>query len=306
MTAMSTPIILACAAFLALAGGVFAVVMSLTTPASAVGHRLQGLLGRFLPERHTPAMEDRLERVLDPLASVLPASPEDVSTNRLWLMQAGFREPRHVTMYYGLRVAFVILAAVPLLIFGMFWKNLLLAIALLVLAFLLPRLILKRMIHRRQRRIRLSLPDALDLAVICVEAGLALDQAINRIAVELAYTHPEISDELRLINMEIRAGRSRPEALRNFATRTGVDDVRALVAVLVQTDRFGTSIATALRVQSDGLRTERRQRAEEAAAKTTIKMVPVLALFILPAMFMVILGPAAIGLMRNVLPVVSK
>jgi tight adherence protein C len=171
--------------------------------------------------------------------------------------------------------------------------------------YLLPKLVLFRMIKRRQSRIRLSLPDALDLLVICVEAGLGLDQALKRVSDEIAFAHDDLSEELQLVTLEAKAGRTRPDALRNLAMRTGVDDVRALVAVLVQTDRFGTSIAQALRVHSDSLRTERRQRAEEAAAKTTIKMVPVLVLCLFPAMFIVSVGPAAIQVVRQLKPILS-
>jgi tight adherence protein C len=171
---------------------------------------------------------------------------------------------------------------------------------------MIPRFMLKRIIRKRQLRVRLGLPDALDLTVICVEAGLGLDQALLRVGEDLRHVHPELSDEFRLVNLELRAGKPRAEALRNLADRTGVDDLRALVAVLIQTDRFGTSIAQALRVHSDSLRTERRQRAEEAAAKTTIKMVPVLVLFVFPSMFFVSLGPAAIQMIRYLLPEISR
>jgi tight adherence protein C len=164
---------------------------------------------------------------------------------------------------------------------------------------------LKRRVTHRQESIRLALPDALDLAIICVEAGLGLDQALDRIAVEIKSAHPELSDEMELVTLEIRAGKPREEALRNLAIRTGVDDIRAFVAVLIQTDRFGTSIAMALRVHSDALRTERRQRAEERAAKTTIKMIPVLVLFIFPVMFFVILGPVVIQISRDILPAMN-
>jgi tight adherence protein C len=139
-----------------------------------------------------------------------------------------------------------------------------------------------------------------------VEAGLGIDQALQRVSQELNHVHKDLCDEFTLMNLEIRAGKSRINALRNLAERTGVDDLRALVAVLVQTDRFGTSIAQALRVHSDSLRVERRQRAEEQAAKTTIKMVPVLVFFVFPSMFFVSLGPAAIILYRNLLPVIQK
>jgi len=168
--------------------------------------------------------------------------------------------------------------------------------------FFLPRFVLKRMIRDRQRRITLALPDALDLTVICVEAGLALDQALMRVGEDLHHAHPDLSDEFHLVNLEMRAGKPRVEALRNLSERTGVDDIRALVGTLVQTDRFGTSVAQALRVHSDSLRTERRQRAEEQAAKTTIKMIIPLVVFVLPSIIFVTLGPAVIELVRTLMP----
>jgi tight adherence protein C len=158
------------------------------------------------------------------------------------------------------------------------------------------------MIKDRQNRIRLGLPDALDLTVICVEAGLALDQALNRVGQDLHHAHPDLSDEFHLVNLEMRAGKPRAEALRNLVERTGVDDIRSLVGTLIQTDRFGTSVAQALRVHSDSLRTERRQRAEEQAAKTTIKMVPPLVIFVLPSIIFVTIGPAVIELIRQLGP----
>jgi tight adherence protein C len=162
---------------------------------------------------------------------------------------------------------------------------------------------LKRAMTARQLRIRLGLPDALDLTVICVEAGLALDQALMRVGEDLRHAHPDLSAEFHLFNLETRAGKPRVEALRNLYARTGVEDIRALVGTLVQTDRFGTSVAQALRVHSDALRTERRQRAEEQAAKTTVKMIIPLVLFVLPSLIFVTIGPAIIQLMRVLRPV---
>jgi tight adherence protein C len=182
------------------------------------------------------------------------------------------------------------------------WGLLVLAAAI---GYFLPRFVLKRRISKRNRTIQLGLPDALDLAIICVEAGLSLDQALQRVGQELEQVHPELSDELRLMTLEVRAGKTRAEALRNLGLRVNIDDLRAVIAVLLQTDRFGTSVAQALRVHSDGLRTERRQRAEEAAAKTTIKMVPVLVFFVFPPMFFVVLGPAVIQMIRVLLPELS-
>jgi tight adherence protein C len=151
----------------------------------------------------------------------------------------------------------------------------------------------------RQHHLRRGLPDALDLLVICVEAGLGLDQAMMRVSQELKVVHRELSEELQLVNLEMRVGKSRIEALRELARRTGLDDIKALVAMLAQTERFGTSISQSLRVHSDDLRTRRRQRAEEMSAKTTVKMVPPLVLFIFPALMVVILGPAILIIMRQ-------
>jgi tight adherence protein C len=167
------------------------------------------------------------------------------------------------------------------------------------LGFFIPRFLLKRLINDRQTRIRIAMPDALDLTVICVEAGLALDQAMMRVGEDLRHAHPDLANEFYLMNLELRAGKPRAEALRNLYNRTGVDDIKALVTTLVQTDRFGTSVAQALRVHSDSLRTERRQRAEEQAAKTTIKMIPPLVVFVLPSIIIVTLGPAIIQLYRT-------
>jgi tight adherence protein C len=174
------------------------------------------------------------------------------------------------------------------------------------LGYVLSGIVLARLANRRQHRIRLSVPDALDLLVVSVEAGLGLDQAIQRVGDELASVHPELSEDLRMINLEIRAGKARAEALHNLAARTGVDDLTSLVAVLVQTDKFGTSVAQALRVHSDALRTKRRQRAEEAAAKTAVKMVFPLAICIFPAIWIVTLGPVAIKFVQILGPMSER
>jgi tight adherence protein C len=221
-------------------------------------------------------------------------------------MQAGYRETQHLNIYFGVRGLFAMIGAAWVLMTGLWLRSPLILIAVPAFGYYLPRFVLKRIVKKRQHSIRLALPDALDLAVICVEAGLGLDQAVQRVGQDLEHVHPQLSEEFGLMNLEMRAGKARAEALRNLAGRTGVDDVRVLVAVLLQTDRFGTSISQALRVHSDALRTERRQRAEEAAAKTTIKMIPVLVFFVFPAMFVVALGPALIHMYRVLLPVVQK
>ena len=172
--------------------------------------------------------------------------------------------------------------------------------------YLLPSMVLGRMAKKRQHRIRLSLADVLDLLVVSVEAGLGLDQALQRVGEELATTHPDLSDELRLVNLEMRAGKARADALRNLADRTGVDDLSSLAVMLIQTDKFGTSVAQSLRVHSDTLRTKRRQRAEEAAAKTGVKMVFPLVFCIFPAIFIVTVGPAAIRFVQVLVPMTQQ
>jgi tight adherence protein C len=272
-------------------------------PSSVLGTRLRALGNPARPQQSPtkPAIKERLEQAMEPLSKALPLSPADVSRTRGWLIQAGYRDSKHVTYYFGARLVLAALGLIIVLATGAY-DSLLMLVGIPAFGFFVPRFALKRMIKSRQRRIRVALPDALDLTVICVEAGLALDQALLRVGDDLQHAHRDLSDELHLATLEMRAGKPRAEALRNLFARTGVDDIRALVATLVQTDRFGTSVVQALRVHSDSLRTERRQRAEEQAAKTTIKMVPPLVVFVLPSIIFVTLGPAIIQLIRMLKP----
>ncbi|HXY48068.1 MAG TPA: type II secretion system F family protein [Terriglobales bacterium] len=292
-------LVLAILVFVTIALAIFAFLAAIYSPTSVLGSRLRSLGSqRSNLQKGKPAIKERFEQALDPLSKALPMSPTEVSRARAWLIQAGYRESRHLTLYLGARVFMALLALGAVLVVSGVNSPLLL-IGAPALGFLLPRFMLKRMIRDRQMRIRLGLPDALDLAVICVEAGLALDQAMMRVGADLKHAHPDLSDEFHLVNLEMRAGKPRAEALHNLVTRTGVDDIKSLVGTLVQTDRFGTSVTQALRVHSDSLRTERRQRAEEQAAKTTIKMVPPLVIFVLPSIIVVTLGPAIISLYRT-------
>jgi tight adherence protein C len=281
---------------------VFSFGAAMASPSSTLGARLRSLAFQPQAQPQKPAIKERIEQALDPLSKAIPLSPTEASKTRVWLMQAGFREQRQQTIYFGVRVLFALLGLILVLVSGIGLDSPLLFLGIPALGFLLPRFVLKRLITRRQHNIQIGLADALDLTVICVEAGLSLDQALLRVGEELKHAHPELSNEFHLVNLEMRAGKPRAEALRNLAERTGVDDIKALVGVLIQTDRFGTSVAQALRVHSDSLRTERRQRAEEQAAKTTIKMVPALVIFVLPSMFFVTLGPAVIQLMHTLMP----
>ena len=288
--------------FLTIVVVVFAFGAATMAPSSVLGSRLREIGWQRPKTEAKPAMRERIQQALDPLSRALPVSPTDVSLTRAWLIQAGYREARHVRFYFASRVLFAALGLTTVILFtGL--NSLLLLVGVPALGFFLPRFFLKRAMKERQRRIRLGLPDALDLTVICVEAGLALDQAMMRVGEDLQHAHPELSGEFHLFNLETRAGKPRAEALRNLAARTGVDDVRGLVGTLIQTDRFGTSVAQALRVHSDSLRTERRQRAEEQAAKTTVKMIIPLVLFVLPSLIFVTVGPAVIQLMRLLAPI---
>jgi tight adherence protein C len=288
-------LILVVVIFVTVALVVFAFGAAAVTPTSVLGARLRALGSQAAqaPEKPVVKVKERLEQALEPLSKAIPLSPSDVTRTRVWLIQAGLRESRHVSYYFGARLVLATLGFAGVVAFSGF-DSLPLLVCVPALGFFIPRFFLKRMIKDRQQRIRIALPDALDLTVICVEAGLALDQALMRVGQDLHHAHPDLSDEFHLVNLEMRAGKPRAEALRNLVERTGVDDVRALVATLIQTDRFGTSIAQALRVHSDSLRTARRQRAEEQAAKTTIKMVPPLVLFILVPFLCVTVGPALI------------
>jgi tight adherence protein C len=265
-----------------------------------------------IDELTLPTDEERKPRfqsisgALRRLGERAPKSAKEMGTLRLRLVQAGYRRDDAMTVFFGIRVAFA-LALFAIFSMGLVARpNIMLALGALGVGYILPGMVLARMAKRRAHRIRLSLADALDLLVVSVEAGLGLDQALTRVGSELAFAYPELSDELRLINLELRAGKPRAEALRNLADRTGVDDLSSLVTMLIQTDKFGTSVAQSLRVYSDTLRTKRRQRAEEAAAKTGVKMVFPLVTCIFPAIWVVTIGPAAIRFITVLFPMVEQ
>jgi tight adherence protein C len=219
------------------------------------------------------------------------------------LTEAGFRNPNAAAVYRGARLALplgaggaalLLLPIVGMPAAGTFIASLWMA----VFGWIAPAFFVGRRVKSRQRELQRALPDALDLMVVCVEAGLGLNQAMMRVSQEIRHVSTAIGDELGLVNLEIRAGVPRQDALRNLGTRTGVAELRSLAAMLIQTDRFGTSIAHAMRIHAETLRTKRRQKAEEAAAKTTVKLVFPLVLFIFPAMFVVLLGPALIQISK--------
>jgi len=281
--------------------------------------------GMALAPRTTAAIERRLGEIsgLDPsvsesapytevlvesfkkLSRYAPKSPSEMGKLQRKLVAAGYRSKEAMPVFIGIRVGVSLLLFFVVSI-PVFHINVLVAIGAAAIGYLLTTMALGRMAQRRQHRIRLSLPDALDLLVVSVEAGLGLDQALQRVGQELAFAHGDLCDELRLVNLELRAGNARSEALHNLAERTGVDDLSSLVAMLVQTDKFGTSVAQSLRVHSETLRTKRRQRAEEAAAKTGVKMVFPLVFCIFPAVWVVTIGPAAIRFVQVLFPMAQN
>lgn len=283
--------------------GIFSALYALLKRRVNLKERVLGYEREPVGDQRGQRIASSMESVFAPLGKMLKRSPEDLSKESLRLVQAGFRKKNAVFMFYGVRVAVAGLFWALLSLSGMPANNPLLFLILpVLLAAALPDMWLRQRIKGRQLRIQLALPDLTDLTVICVEAGMGLDQALMRIRRELGSSHRDLSDELHLYNLEVNAGKSRAQSLRNLATRTGVNDLKALAAVLIQADRFGTSIARTLRVYSDSLRTKRRQRAEEAAAKMNVKMIGPLLLFIFPAIFVIVAGPAVIAIMRDLLP----
>ena len=241
-----------------------------------------------------------LGNVVEQFERVIPKNKEDISVQQQRLIRAGYRKDSAVKLFYGAKVLIPLTLAFLAFATGLgSYSPFFVYLTALGLGFLLPDFWLGNRIAARQSRIRRALPDVLDLLVICIEAGLSLDQAVARTAQELAIAQPAVCDELAIVVLEQRAGCPRSDAWRHFAERTNVDVVRNLVAVLVQSEKFGTSIAKTLRVHSDTLRTQRRQRVEEQAAKTTVKLVFPLVFFIFPSLFLVTLGPAAITVMES-------
>lgn len=238
-----------------------------------------------------------------------PSNADEVRKMRRMLISAGYRTAKTQVLYVGARlfaatVGVVLVAMIPAKFLGFpgFTQLLFNYLVAATCGYYAPVLWLKLAIARRKDEIQRAIPDALDLMVICVEAGLGLDQAIGRVGEEVNHAHPALSDELGVLALELRTGVQRQEALRNLASRTDLEEVGSLVAILIQTDRFGTSIGQALRVQADAMRTKRRLRAEEMAAKLPVKLLFPLIFFIFPSLFVVTVGPAVIRMVRILLP----
>jgi tight adherence protein C len=271
---------------------------------AAVGRRVSEVAAMHagdagVARRRRQEQREQLQELLERVGRQLTGKGSDEAVTRSLLTHAGYRHPNAVAMYAGSRVLLAAVLAggaalvVPV-VGGGVGVVMLVALYLAAVGYILPLLLVRSKARRRQKEVTLTLPDALDLLVVCVEAGLGLNQAFVRVADEIHPLSEVTATEFHLMNLEIRAGTPREEALRNLFERTGVEDVRSLTMMMIQADRFGTSIANALRVHAETLRDKRRQRAEEAAAKTTIKMIFPLVLCIFPAMFVVLIGPGLI------------
>lgn len=295
--------------FVLVAAGTAAVGLRYGVRRARALERLAGerkLVAAVLPSPATMWRE-----LVDRVGSAMPASPRDLPAMKRRLLRAGLRNPVAVRFLQGARaVAAVTLAAAVLTLLlrsHAETSNLLLGMAAgASIGYIAPAQYLSWRIGRRQHAIGKGLPNALDLMVICVESGLGMDQAIIQVAKELQRAHPEITDEFTVMNLELRAGKPRQEALHNLAERTGVEDLKKLVAVLVQTDRFGTSIAQSLRGHADYLRTMARQRAEERASKLAVKLVFPIFFCVLPSLFVVTVGPVLTRLIRDLFPLIEN
>lgn len=298
--------------------------IALTTVATLFGYSRYVRPGRILdrleetPEENSiisvgppPRPGSSAIKLLASIGGLMPLSPADLRLARRELASAGIRSEIAPMVLAGVRlVGAAVFLAAALLLREHITTNPVLRIVIIFAGcwagYSMPGFVLGRMISKRREQIRFALPDVLDLLVVCSDAGCALDQAILNVSRELATVHPALAEELGLVNLEILAGNSRPEALRNLGERTGEDEVKKLTAILVQTDRFGTSISEALRTSSDFLRVRRRQQAEERAGKVGVKLVFPIFFFCLPALLVVTAGPGMLQLMKNLLPAMRE
>ncbi len=267
----------------------------------ATRKRLSEVVARTSPDGPTvgPGSPSKLGKLVKPFENVVPRTAGDISTVEKRMIRSGYRNKAAVDGFFAAKVMVPGALCLLVTVTGLYSFAPFFAYALAGgLGFLIPDFWLSNRISARQMKLRLGLPEALDLIVVCVEAGLSLDKATMRTAQELRISQPVIADELNLVYLEQRAGRPRAEAWRDIGDRTDVDTIRSLASILVQADKFGTSVGKTLRAHSESLRTRRRQDAEEQAAKTTVKLVFPLVLFIFPSLFVVTLGPSMITMME--------
>lgn len=304
------PIILASALFVILLGSTGAIgYYYYVRPSRMLKQLSEGSQGRAqVIEKKRDSLT--FAQILKQIGDLLPVSPRDAKVVRRNMIAAGIRSENATQIYYGIKILLSILGLVGALIgrghLGDGMPKTVLPIAGCGLGFILPGFLLGKMMDKRNLTIRLALPDVLDLLVVCTEAGCGLDQAIVNVSRELKLVHPAMSEELAIVNMEIMAGTSRADALRHLAKRCGEEEIKKLVALLVQTDRFGTSISDSLRTQSDYLRIRRRQEAEEQAGKVGVKLVFPIFFFCMPALLVVTAGPGVLGLVRDLAAVSIK
>jgi tight adherence protein C len=293
---------------------------------SWVGYRLVYKPGRFMRQLGNPVITNDSRRIFDvgteaepsavvtflhDLGTRVPSSDTEVANLKADLIRGGFRSENALPVFYGVRIV-VTLGTLVLCVMmeAKMPPNPVMQLGLMVTGigagWILPRFFLEKKVAKRQEVLRLSLPDALDLLVVSIEAGLGLDQAIQHVARELYASHPELSDEMSLVTLEMRHGKRRSEALRNFAERTGEAEFRKLVAILIQNDRFGTSMGESLRTHSDFMRVRRRQDAEERAGKVGVKLVFPIFFFILPSMLLVAAGPGILQVFKYLFPMMAK
>lgn len=252
-----------------------------------------------------------LHEIVKKLGNLIPASPKDVTVMQRRLIRAGMRNPSSLKILYGakfvLGVLFPLVTAVLVAGSASDTSNKFVAVlGAVALGFFGPNEYVRIRAKKRQKEISRGLPNSLDLMVVCVESGLGLDQAILQVSKELDQAHPDISDEFALVNLELKAGKRRVEALRNLAERTAVEDLKKLVAVLIQADRFGTGIAQSLRQHADYMRVQARQVAEEKAAKLGVKLVFPIFFCIMPSLFVVAVGPMVVKIMRDLMPMMKN
>lgn len=300
------------ATFLGTIAVLAALLYALTPTEMGIAHRLSRWVSPAAPSAASQArfkdrQKDHLRDTFAGIGKLVPGDKAMAPRAQLSMIRAGYRSQEAALAMRGVKLATPLALVAAVFATGFYRQNpYMLTLLAAIIGYLLPGAWLSWRVRARQHRLRRALPDCLDLLVICVEAGLGLDQALMKVAQEMRVTHPELSEELHLVNLEMRIGKGRLDALRELARRTGLEDIKSLVAMLIQTERFGTSVAQSLRVYSDDLRIKRRQRAEEMSAKTTVKMVPPLVIFIFPALMVVILGPAVLTLFRQLLPVLQK
>jgi len=291
--------------FISIAFIVMAIYWLLFRPVSATAQRLHDLddaRGGAVQSIEPNTMESLAARMAEPINRLVPPSAKDAKKLQKKLMQAGFRSPSAPAVFRVTQLGLmIILPGLVLFTYSLsaepMSEALIPTLAAVAVGFFKPKFILNRLVAKRKLRITWGLADALDLMVITMEAGLGLNAAMLKVCDELKGVHPDICKEFELANLEIRVGRERSEALRNMADRSGVEDLNSLVGMLIQADRFGTSIARAVRVYSDSLRTKRRQRAEQAAQKAAFKLLLPLGLLLFPTMFIIILGPALLNIL---------